>query len=188
MLARKQEINTQLQQILDAFLLALTLIATHFVRYHATEWFGVQKTIDPFSNYHWLILVVMTFGPILLDLHGFYESPLTKEKWKSFTQIVQAMVYLTVVVSGCVIFLRLPLANRSIPLLFIPFAVFVLMLKERVIVSTVRRRARRGELRERVLLAGLPEDIAALERSFTPDQKLLMVIADRIDIEKQPSQ
>ncbi len=33
MLARKQEINTQLQQILDAFLLALILIATHFVRY-----------------------------------------------------------------------------------------------------------------------------------------------------------
>ena len=47
------------------------------------------------------------------------------------------------------------------------------MLKERIIVGTVRRRARRGELRERVLLAGVPEDIAALERSFTPDQKLL---------------
>ena len=92
MLARRQEINTQLQQILDAFLLALTLFATHFVRYHSPEWFGVQKTIDPFSNYHWLIVVVMTFGPILLDLQGFYESPLTKEKWKSFTQILQAMV------------------------------------------------------------------------------------------------
>ena len=186
MLARRQEINTQIQQLLDALLLALTLLVTHFVRYHSPEWFGVQKTIDPFSNYHWLILVVMFFGPILLDLQGFYESPLTKERWKSFTQIVQAMVYLTVVVSVCVIFLRLPLANRSVPIFFIPVAVAALMLKERIIVSTVRRRARRGELRERVLLAGVPEDIAALERSFTPDQKLLMVIAARIDIEKQP--
>lgn len=186
MLARKQEINTQVQQILDAFLLALTLFATHFVRYHSTEWFGVQRTIDPFSNYHWLVVVVMAFGPILLDLHGFYQSPLTKTKWKSFTQIVQAMVYLTVVVSACVIFLRLPLANRSIPLLFIPFVTLVLMVKERAIVATVRRRAQRGELRERLLLAGLPEDIAALERSFTQDQKLLMVIAERIDIDKQP--
>ena len=32
----------------------------------------------------------------------------------------------------------------------------------------------------------MPEDIAALEASFTPEQKMLMVIADRIDIEKQP--
>jgi len=28
----------------------------------------------------------------------------------------------------------------------------------------------RGGCRERILLAGLPEDIASLERSFTPDQ------------------
>ncbi len=186
MLARKQEINTQLQQILDSLLLALTLFATHFVRQHSTSWFGVEKTIDPFSNYHWLIIVVMVFGPVLLDLQGFYQSPLTKTVWKSFIQILQAMVYLTVIVSAGVIFLRLPMANRSIPLLMIPCATAVLLIKERIIVEDVRRRARRGGLRERVLLAGVPQDIAALERSFTPEQKLLMVIAERIDIESQP--
>ena len=37
-----------------------------------------------------------------------------------------------------------------------------------------------------MLLAGSPEDIAALEQTFTPEQKLLMDIVDRIDIEKQP--
>ena len=186
MLARRQEINTQLQQILDSFLLAITLFATHYVRERSVEWFGVEKTIDPFSNYHWLLVVVMAFGPILLDLQGFYQSPLTKTKWKSFRQIIQAILYLSVVVSACVIFLRLPLANRSVPLLYIPAATAVLLIKERIIVAGVRRRAKRGELRERILLAGTPGDIAALERSFTPEQKLLMVIADRIDIEKQP--
>src|SRR3712207_2728832 len=186
MLARRQEINTQVQQIIDAFLLALTLFVTHYVRERSVDWFGVEKTIDPFSNYHWLIVVVMAFGPIVLELQGFYESPITKTKWKSFRQIVQAMVYLGIVVSVCVIFLRLPLANRSVPLLYLPVATAVLLIKERIIVHYVRRRAARGELRERVLLAGTPEDIAALERSFTPEQKLLMVIADRIDIEKQP--
>jgi exopolysaccharide biosynthesis polyprenyl glycosylphosphotransferase len=41
-------------------------------------------------------------------------------------------------------------------------------------------------VRERILLAGVPQDIAALERSFTPEQRLTLVVADRIDIEKQP--
>jgi exopolysaccharide biosynthesis polyprenyl glycosylphosphotransferase len=186
MLARRQEINTQLQQIFDAFLLALTLFATHYVRERSVFWFGVEKTIDPFSNYHWLLVVVMAFGPILLDLQGFYQSPLTKTTWKSFMQIAKAILYLSVVVSVCVIFLRLPLANRSVPLLYIPIATTMLLLKERVIIATIRRRAERGELRERILLAGTAEDIGALERSFTPEQKLLMVIAGRIDIEKQP--
>ncbi|MDQ6939020.1 MAG: sugar transferase, partial [Verrucomicrobiota bacterium] len=186
MITRRQEINTQLQQICDSFLLALTLFGTHSLRLHSTRWFNLEESVDPFSNYHWLIVVVMAFGPILLDLQGFYQSPLTKTKWKSFRQIVQAMVYLSIVVSGCVIFLRLPLISRSLALLFIIFATLVLLIKERIIVASVRRRARRGELRERILLAGTPRDIAVLEESFTSEQKLLMVIAERIDIERQP--
>lgn len=186
MLARRQELNTQLQQIFDAFLLAASLVAAHALRYYSTDWFDLSQAIEPFSNYQWLLVVIMPFGPILLDIQGFYQSPLTKTKWKSFTQILQAMVYLSIIVSGCVIFLRLPLAARSVPLLFIAVATVALLVKERIIISQVRRRAQRGELRERILLAGVPQDIAALEASFTADQKLLMVIADRIDIEKQP--
>ena len=185
MLARRQELNTQLQQIFDAFLLALSLLAAHALRFASTEWFDAD-TIGSFSEYHWLLVVIMPFGPILLDLQGFYQSPLTKTKWKSFIQIMQAMIYLSIIVSGCVILLRMPLAARSVPLLFIAIATALLLVKERILVALVRRRAIRGELRERILLAGVPQDIAALEASFTPDQKLLMVIADRIDIEKQP--
>src|SRR5947209_20576988 len=104
MITRRQEINTQLQQIFDGILLGLTLLGTHTLRHYSTHWFNLVESVDPFSNYHWLIVVVVAFGPILLELQGFYQSPLTKTKWKSFRQIVQAMVYLSIVVSGCVIF------------------------------------------------------------------------------------
>ena len=186
MLARRQELNTQIQQLFDSFLLALSLYGAHVLRDYSTGWFDLERTIDPLPNYHWVIIVVMAFGPIILDLQGFYQSPLTKTKWKSFIQIMQSMLYLSIVVSACVIFLRLPLSNRSVPLLFIAIATCALLVKERILISVIRRRALRGELRERVLLAGVPQDIAALEESFTPEQKLLLVIADRIDIEKQP--
>lgn len=186
MLPRRQEFNTQLQQIIDSFLLGLTLYAIHVLRAHATDWFGLERAIDPFSNYHWLVVVVMAFGPILLDLQNFYDSPLTKSKWTSFRQVMQAMLYLSIAASACVIFLRLSLANRTLPLLFMGFGTAVLLIKERIMISIMRGRAARGELRERVLLAGAPEDIAALERSFTPEQKLITVITDRINIETQP--
>jgi exopolysaccharide biosynthesis polyprenyl glycosylphosphotransferase len=186
MLTRKQELNTQLQQLIDAVVLALSLLLGHALRYYATTWFDLSQTIEPFQSYQWLLVVVMPFGPILLDIQGFYESPLTKRKWKSFVQIMRAMIGLSIIVSACVIFLRLPLSSRAVPLFSILIAMLLLLLKERIIVSYVRRRALRGELRERVLLAGLPEDIAALERSFTTEQQLLMNIADRIDIDKQP--
>jgi hypothetical protein len=43
-----------------------------------------------------------------------------------------------------------------------------------------------GGFREPVLLAGTPEDIAALEQSFSPEQKTLVEVVDRIDITRQP--
>jgi exopolysaccharide biosynthesis polyprenyl glycosylphosphotransferase len=186
MLTRRQELNTQLQQLIDAVLLALSLLAAHTLRYYGTSWFDLNKSIDPFQDYQWLLIVVMPFGPILLDIQGFYQSPLTKTKWKSFMQIVRAMIGLSIIVSGCVIFLRMPLASRSVPLLSISIATLALLLKERIIINYIRKRAIRGESRERILLAGLPEDIANLERSFTPEQQLLMNVAGRIDIDKQP--
>jgi exopolysaccharide biosynthesis polyprenyl glycosylphosphotransferase len=61
-----------------------------------------------------------------------------------------------------------------------------LLSKERLIARHLRRKAMRGELREPVLLAGLPQDIAALEQSFTAEQQLLINVVGRIDIDRQP--
>lgn len=186
MLTRRQELNTQIQQLLDSFLLPVCLWLGYVLRLYSTVWFNLSRTIDPFANYWWLILVIMLFGPILLDIQGFYNSPIDKPKRKSFAQIVRAMIYLSIIVSACVIFLRLPLANRSVPILFIAIATLVLLVKERILIRRIRRKALAGELREVVLLAGSPQDIAAFEHSLTAEQKLLMEIADRIDIERQP--
>src|SRR5947209_9207530 len=186
MLARRQELNTQLQQLIDAFLLAMALWAAYALRYYSTYWFNLRDSVDPQGNYAWLLIPIMAFCPILLDLQGFYQSPLNKTKWRSFVQIVRAMIGLSIIVSGCVIFLRFPLANRSVPLLFIVIGTVALVIKERLIAANLRRRARRGEQREPVLLAGLPQDLAALERSFTPEQRLLIDVVGRIDIDRQP--
>ena len=186
MLARRQELNTQLQVFIDAFLLALSLWAAYVLRYYGTFWFNLSNQIDPQRNYAWLLIVIMPFGPILLDMQGFYQSPLNKTQWKSVIQIGRAMIGLSIIVSACVIFLRLPLASRSVPLLFILIGTLVLLAKERLIARHLRRKAMRGELREPVLLAGLPQDIAALEQSFTAEQQLLINVVGRIDIDRQP--
>src|SRR5205823_415671 len=61
-----------------------------------------------------------------------------------------------------------------------------LVIKERLIAANLRGRAVRGVQREPVLLAGLPQDLAALERSFTAEQRLLIEVVARIDIDQQP--
>src|SRR5213082_1308479 len=141
MLARRQELNTQLQVLIDGFLLAVSLWVACVLRYYSTFWFDLKDTVDPFHNYHWLFIVIMPFGPILLDLQGFYQSPLNKTTWRSLVQVVRAIIGLSIIVSGCVIFLRFPLANRSVPLLFFLIGTLALLIKERLIVARLRGRA-----------------------------------------------
>src|SRR5256885_4254769 len=109
MLARRQELNTQLQVLIDGFLLAVSLWIAWMLRYYSTFWFNLRDSVDPQSNYAWLLIPIMVFCPILLDLQGFYQSPLNKTVGRSFVQVVRAMIGLSIIVSGCVIFLRMPL-------------------------------------------------------------------------------
>src|SRR5260370_41353011 len=86
MLARRQELNTQLQQLIDALLLAFSLWAAYALRSYSTFWFNLSKSVDPQRNYAWLLIPIMMFGPIFLELQGFYQSPLNKNLWKSIVQ------------------------------------------------------------------------------------------------------
>ena len=86
MLARKQELNTQILQVIDSLLLALALLSAYSLRLHSNISFAVSKLVDPLQNYYWLLIVVMLFGPVVLDLQGFYQSPINRTKWKAPSQ------------------------------------------------------------------------------------------------------
>src|SRR5260370_8348759 len=97
-------------------------------------------------------------------------------------QVARGMMGISIIVSGCVIFLRLPLANRTVPLLFILIGTVVLLAKERLIAARLRRRAVRGVQREPVLLAGLAQDFSGSDRSCSTGTKLLLGVAGRVCI------
>jgi len=61
--------------LIDALLLALSLLAAHALRYYGTSWFDLSKSIDPFQDSQWLLIVVMPFGPILLDVQALVGGP-----------------------------------------------------------------------------------------------------------------
>ena len=46
---RQQELNTQFQQLIDAFVFAFALFAAHALRFYGTEWLDLPYSIDPFK-------------------------------------------------------------------------------------------------------------------------------------------
>ena len=185
MLRRKQEINQTLQQFIDAVLLLFAFWASYVLRLYGQIWFPIDK-IPPLREFQWMIVVIMPCGPLLLEAQGFYEHPLLKEWWRTLAQLARALVSLALLVGMCVMFLRVELPSRAVLLLFVGLGSILLLVKDRLLLSHARRLARRGQLREPVVLAGLPLDMDHFMGGLSREQSLLMEVIERVDIEKQP--
>ena len=171
---------------MDGALLVLTFWGAHVLRFYATEWFSLEKAIQPFGEFRWVLFLLMPFGPIILEGQGFYHHILQKTVRKSLWQLFRAAVLLGALLGLCWFFFRLDVPSRAVLILFVVLAGIALLVRERLTILYLKKKAASGRFRERVLLAGVPMDVAQLEQTFTPEQKVETEIVGRIDIESQP--
>ncbi len=187
MIARKQELTLQLNQLADALVLAATLYLAYLLRASDIISFDVLPGIPPLPAFVWLFVTVMLFMPLLLEMQGFYQYPLEKSTRRSLAQIVSAGFWFGLVLAVCVIFFKLEIPSRSVFLLFIFLAPASLLLRERLFKKIYLDRLRAGQgLREEVIAAGSPRRIGDMLAGLTPTQRLEIHVVDQVDLETQP--
>ena len=184
MLTRKQEISLQVNQIADGLILVLALYAGYALRSYQIIDFDLLPAIPPFEGFLWMFFVCALFGPLLLEMQGFYQYPLEKSLRRSLGQISYAAVWLGLILGGCVIFLKLSIPSRSAFLLFLALAPLGLLAREAVFRVLYLRRLRRGAQGERIILAGQPQRMAEAIAELSPVQRLEIDVAERVDLEK----
>ncbi len=184
MLSRKNEIALQLNQLVDSLLLGVALWIAHLLRSSNMIVLDSFGQVPPFLNFLWMLVVIMPFGPLLLEFQGFYHHPLEKSVANSLNQIARAGVWLVLMLGAAVIFLRIEVPSRSVLILFCVLAPAALLVKERVLVHRKLSRLKRGDSGERIILAGEVDQMQAIVDSFTPTQKLEIRVAASINLEK----
>src|SRR3984893_1398401 len=128
----------------------------------------------------------MPFGPLFLDLNGFYHFPLQKSVLKSIGQIGPALLWLGVLIAACTVFFRFNVKSRSVLILFGLIWLIVLLIKEQAAVVYLRSRAASGDYKERVLLAGSSEEMQIFSALLSEDQLAQIEIVEVINIAQQP--
>ncbi len=186
MLGRRQELNLQFLQIVDAFLVVLAYWAAHTVRYMGFGLHIFDTPIAQFKEFQWLLFVLVPFAPICLEARGFYEHAAHKTVTKSLGQIGHAAIFLGLIIALSAYFLRLNVESRAVMPLFMLFATTLLLLRERASVARYRRRVKAGTFREAILLVGGAADVRAFRADFTPEQNLELEVVEEIDAETQP--
>lgn len=183
MIARKQEIRLQLNQLLDAFLLGLVFWFTYLIRANKVLVLDSLVEIPGFEYFLWMLAVIMPFGPFLLELQGYYNYPLEKTVWKSLRQIARAGLWMVVIIGAAVIFLRLQVPSRSVLILFCVLAPVALIAKERFYIWSYLKRLKAGESAERIIIAGETDKAREIIENFSPTQKLEICVVETVDLE-----
>lgn len=185
MLGRKQEFNLHFQQILDGMLLVFAFWLSHLLRMLGALWLH-WSVIPPLGEFRWVLFLLLPFGPIFLELQGFYHQVLQKTIAKSLTQIAKAGGFFVLLLFSFSFFFRLDFASRSVLPLFGVVAMIFLLIREQMTIFRVRRKALAEQFRENVLFAGTSADIQHLRGTLTPEQLITMDIVGEFDIEDEP--
>jgi exopolysaccharide biosynthesis polyprenyl glycosylphosphotransferase len=183
MLSRKHELSLQVTQIVDGLLLAATLYICYALRAYEVVNLDIFPQSPPLSDYYWQFVVFPFFGPLLLEIQGFYQYSLEKNYQRSLQQILYAGVWLGLIIGACVIFLKLSIPSRSAFLMFLLAAPTVLLLREKVSAALYIRRLHQGIEGERVILAGNKAAVDEVLAGLTPQQKLEIHVVESINLD-----
>ena len=183
MLGRRQKLNLQFLQIVDAFLLIVSFWFAHWFRFHGPEFGLFDVPIQPFVVFQWLLLVLGFFGPICLHAQGFYEHPERKTVGRSLAQLGRSAVVLGLIIGLTAYFFKQRVDSRAIMPIFAALATALLLSREWITVSQYQRSVRSGKIRERIILVGTAQDIVTFGKTLTPSELMETEVAEEMDVD-----
>jgi len=184
---RKQAFSIQALQLLDAALVWMGFWLASILRDPIRELSGMRPMGAPMlGDMSWVLYIAVPFTPLVLEHFGFYEHVRRKSRHKAIQQIAKALAVMGLILGLISVFSRLPDASRLILGIGAPIVAFLLLLRDRITRKRMVILERDEGRRERVVLAGSPEDLDELIEELDPEATGGWAIVERFDLSSRP--
>ncbi len=163
MLSRQYNFYQQLLQLVDAFLIALSLWVAHALRFYVfSTWhlFEDSTLLPHFDNCYWMIALAVPLGPLALEYMGLYQTHPTAGWVRSLGRIMWAMFLVLLAIFTCVIVFHIPqtsISRAALGMFFI-LATALLSIRTAFFRLWLKQRGSRLHLRQNILLCGTAVD------------------------------
>jgi exopolysaccharide biosynthesis polyprenyl glycosylphosphotransferase len=173
MLRRHRQLRTQICQLKDTAIFAVSLWLAHAVRsFWDFDVFGLSSTlhaqlgweifnpyhrVEPFSEFQWLYLVLLPSVALILEWQGFYDRPLMARRRDTAWRLFKGTAFVTMAIILCTFFGKTLLA-RGVILLFGAFSFGLVFLSEELLRAYYKRRITLSQFRRKFILIGSAED------------------------------
>ncbi len=158
MLRRDHQIRTQIQQLADASLVALSFWAAYLLRANSdiTAWLNLDPIpSDAFSNINTILVAfaLIPITPLILESQGFYNRQMLGPRGAILWPLLKGCTLTTIVLvlAGFILRLYLP---RWVPVWFGAISFVLIYGKEEVLRLAVKSRFGQGQYKRRFILVG----------------------------------
>ena len=166
MLRRDHQIRTQIQQLADASLVALSFWAAYLLRTNTviTAWLNLEPIPpDVFNNINTILVAfaLIPITPLILESQGFYNRQMLGPRGSILWPLLKGCTLTTVVLvlAGFVLRLFLP---RWVPVWFGAISFTLIYCKEEVLRLAVKSRFGQGQYKRRFILVGTETETARM--------------------------
>ncbi len=170
MLQRDRLIRTQIQQLADASLFAISLWLAYNIRAlpAVANFFGLD--VIPITNFEevvWLYFALVPAAPLVLESQGFYQRPVISQRLTIFWPLFKACCLVTLgLVLLVFVFHKSGFAPRGVMVLFGVISFILVWFKEEMVALALRSRLAKAQYLRRIILAGTPAETARLRREI----------------------
>ena len=182
MLQRDRQIRTQLQQLADASLFAISFWLAYALRGNAWLAGGLGlDEIDPeaFNRMVWLYFALVPGAPLVLESQGFYSRPVVSSRTTLFWPLLKSCFIVTIgLVLLLFIFKEAERTPRGVMVFFGVISFVLVWAKEELVQLVLRSRMAKAQYKRRIIIAGCPAEITRLRRNLKSHDDSLEVAAE----------
>ena len=160
MLRRDRQLRTQLYQLKDAALFAISLYLAHLWRSHFPSeilWWKFDP-IAPFDQFVWLYLIIVPVVPLILESQGFYQRPLLGARRDAAWILFKSCLYATIGVILVLFLFHIITLARGVIVMFGAVSFGLVLASEEIMRAVYRSSFGQSQGRRRVIFVGAPED------------------------------
>lgn len=182
MLRRQRYIKMQIQQLLDAFIFALSFwVAWQLRADEDVQVFLGLKAVAPFGSFFLPYILLIPAGPLVLEAQGFYDQPLLAPRRSKVWTLFKGCFLTTIGLILVLFFFRMNLA-RSVTILFGFISFVFLYVKEELLRLGLQSRFARAQMERRFILVGTREETQRMRQEFKANPDEAIVVLAELDL------
>jgi len=190
MLRRDRQIRTQIHQMADACLFAVSFWLAYVLRTnpHIITWLNLDPlSFDVFNSVVWLYFALIPAAPLILESQGFYNRPALCPRrdivWPLFKGCCITTIGLVLVMYA------LRFISPRVVMAFFGIISFTLVyLKEELVRWALRSKFGQAQYQRRFLLVGTPAEIARLRQELKERMDASVALVGELSLGQTPVQ